>query len=186
MTDIPTLDPQSARSEILARIRSANRGIFGADREAAPDESWRSIPRAYQQSGSLSDAGRVQLLAERLVDYGAGVYQCPSIDIAAKVAEILRSRMKQKILVSSDVDPKWLPMDGPKFVYDNGFPYPEIEACDGVLTGCTVAIATTGTLALCHSSNGSRRAITLLPDYHLCILGAIVDRRNCSGGIPHA
>ena len=94
----------------------------------------------------------------------------PSIDIAAKVAEILRSRMKQKILVSSDVDPKWLPMDGPKFVYDNGFSYPEIEACDGVLTGCTVAIATTGTLALCHSSNGSRRAITLLPDYHLCIL----------------
>lgn len=172
MNDLPMHAPQSARSEILARIRSANRGIFGEDCAAGPDESWRNIPRAYQQSGSLTDAGRVQLLAERLVDYGAGVYQCPSIDVAAKVAEILRSRMKQKILVSSDVDPKWLPMDGPKFIYDNVFSYPEIEACDGVLTGCTVAIATTGTLALCHSSDGSRRVLTLLPDYHLCILGA--------------
>lgn len=170
MNDPATLDPVSARSEILARIRSANRGIFAADCEAALDESWQNIPRAYQQSGSLSDAGRVQLLAERLVDYGASVCQCSSIDVAAKVVEILRSRMKQKILVSSDVDPKWLPLDGPKFLYDNAFSYPEIEACDGVLTGCTVAIATTGTLALCHSSNGSRRAITLLPDYHLCIL----------------
>jgi L-lactate dehydrogenase complex protein LldG len=50
--------------------------------------------------------------------------------------------------------------------------YSEIEACDGVLTGCTVAIATTGTLALCHTANGSRRALTLLPDYHLCIVDA--------------
>jgi L-lactate dehydrogenase complex protein LldG len=41
-----------------------------------------------------------------------------------------------------------------------------------VLTGCTVAIATTGTLALCHTFDGSRRALTLLPDYHLCIVRA--------------
>jgi len=80
--------------------------------------------------------------------------------------------MKQKILVSSDVDSNWLSQKGPKFVYDNAFSYPEIETCDGVLTGCTVAIATTGTLALCHTSNGCRRALTLLPDYHLCIVRA--------------
>lgn len=172
MNDIPMLDPSSARSEILASIRSANRGIFGADREPAPDESWRTISRAYRRSGSLADTNRLQLLTERLVDYGAGVYPCPSVEVAANVAEILRSRMKQRILVSSDVDPNWLPKDGLKFVYDNAFSYSEIEACDGVLTGCTVAIAMTGTLALCHTSNGSRRALTLLPDYHLCIVDA--------------
>jgi len=172
MNDIPMHDPSSARSEILARIRSANRGIFGADREPTPEESWRTIPRTYRRSGSLADSGRVQLLTERLIDYGAGVYQCQSVDVAAKVADILRSRRKQKLLVSSDVDPNWLPQDGTKFVYDNAFSYSDIEACDGVLTGCTVAIATTGTLALCHTSNGSRRALTLLPDYHLCIVGA--------------
>jgi len=172
MNDLPMHDPSSARSEILTRIRSANRGIFDADRQPTPDESWRTIPRTYRRSGSLADNGRVQLLTERLIDYGAGVYQCQSVDVAANVADILRSRRKQKILVSSDVDPNWLAQDGTKFVYDNAFSHSEIEACDGVLTGCTVAIATTGTLALCHTSNGSRRALTLLPDYHLCIVRA--------------
>jgi L-lactate dehydrogenase complex protein LldG len=105
-----------------------------------------------------------------LLDYGAGVYPCQSADIAANVARILQSRMKTKILVTSDVDPNWLPQDGLKFVYDNALSYTEMEACDGVLTGCTVAIATTGTLALCHTPDGSRRALTLLPDYHLCIV----------------
>ncbi len=182
MNDIPIHDPSSARSEILARIRSANRGIFGAGREPTPEESWRTIPRTYRRSGSLADSGRVQLLTERLIDYGAGVYQCQSVDVAAKVADILKSRSKQKLLVSFDVDPNWLPQDGTKFVYDNAFSYSEIEACDGVLTGCTVAIATTGTLALCHTSNGSRRALTLLPDYHLCIVGASTIVETVPGG----
>jgi L-lactate dehydrogenase complex protein LldG len=172
MSDLPVHDPTSARSEILSRIRSANGKIFGADREPTVDESWHTIPRAYRRSGYLADPGHVQLLTERLVDYGAGVYQCQSVDVAAKVEDILRSRSKQKILVSSDVDSNWLSQDGPKFVYDDAFSYSEIESCDGVLTGCTVAIATTGTLALCHTFDGSRRALTLLPDYHLCIVRA--------------
>lgn len=172
MNNIPMQDSSSARSEILTRIRSANPGIFGADRNPTPEEVWRTIPRTYRRSGSLADTGRVQLLIERLMDYGAGVYRCQPVDVAAQVADILRSRKKQEILVSSDVDANWLPHNGTKFVYDSGFSHSEIEACDGVLTGCTVAIATTGTLALCHSSNGSRRALTLLPDYHLCIVRA--------------
>ena len=172
MSDLPMHDPSSARSEILARIRSANREIFGADREPTPDESWRTIPRTYRRSGSLADRDRVHLLADRLVDYGAGVYQCQSEDVAAKVVDILRSRSKQKLLVSLDVDSMWLPQVALKFVYDNELSYSEIEDCDGVLTGCTVAIAATGTLALCHTSNGNRRALTLLPDYHLCVVRA--------------
>ena len=172
MSEIPLHDPMSARSEILARIRSANRGILGVDREPTADESWRTIPRTYRQNSSLADAGRVQLLTERFIDYGAGVYKCQSVDVAAKVADILQSRTKQKLLVSRDVDPMWLSQDGLKFVYDNGLSYSEIEDCDGVLTGCTVAIAATGTLALCHTSNGNRRALTLLPDYHLCVVRA--------------
>ena len=82
--------------------------------------------------------------------------------------------------MSSDVDPNWLPfqyivacscLPGPMFVYDKALSYSDIEACDGVLTGCTVAIATTGTLVLYHTSHGSRRALTF-PDCHLCIVDA--------------
>ena len=173
MSEAPFLDPLSARSEILARVRSANRGIFSASPHSEPDDAWQAIPRAYRRSGLLDDDRRRQLLAERLLDYGAGVYSCPSAEVAAKIAEILQSRMKQKILVSSDVDPVWLPQDKAKFLYDKALSYSEIEGCDGVLTGCTIAIATTGTLALCHSASGSRRALTLLPDYHLCIVEAV-------------
>ena len=172
MSDLPPHDPMSARSEILARIRSANRGIFGMDREASAAESWQDIPRDYRRTGSLEDTGRVQLLTDRLLDYGAGVFQCQAGNVAANVAEILQARMKQKILVSSDVDPYWLPQNSPKFVYDRALSYSEIEACDGVLTGCTVAIATTGTLVVCHTSDGNRRVLSLLPDYHLCIVDA--------------
>ncbi|MGO8717725.1 MAG: LutC/YkgG family protein [Acidobacteriaceae bacterium] len=165
--DIPVTDPLSARSEILTRIRSANRGGHSGAHEA-----WENIPRAYCQSGRLSIGGRVQLITERLIEYGAGVYPCQPAQVADNIAEILRSRMKQRMLLSSEVDVHWLPLDGPIFVADNVFSYSEIEACDGVLTGCTVAIAVTGSLALCHTSIGSRRALTLLPDYHLCVINA--------------
>jgi L-lactate dehydrogenase complex protein LldG len=172
MTDVSVHDPLSARSEILARIRTANREIFGAHCDLSPDESWRTIPRTYRHNSSLTDADRVQLITERLIEYGAGAYRCQSAQVAENVAKILGSRRKQKILVSSDVDPNWLPREGPTYVYDNALSYSEIEACDGVLTGCTVAIATTGTLALCHTSAGRRRALSLLPDYHLCVVDA--------------
>ena len=172
MTDLPMHDPCSARTEILARIRSANQAIFDAKRQPTAAESWQNIPRTYRRGGGLTNSDLVQLLTARLVDYGAGVYRCSLSEVAARVADILQTRMKQKILVSSDVDPGWLPENGPAYVYDVALSHSEIEACDGVLTGCTAAIATTGTLALCHSSNGSRRALTLLPDYHLCIVDA--------------
>lgn len=172
MTDILIGDPLSARSEILAHIRSANRGISVKNRNTNATESWQDIPRTYRQCGTLTEADRVQLLAERLIEYGAGVYRCQSAQVADNIAEILRCRLKRKILLSSDVDPDWLPQNGPAFIHGNALSYPEIEACEGVLTGCTVAIAVTGTLALCHTSVGSRRVLTLLPDYHLCVVQA--------------
>lgn len=189
MTDAPMHDPLSARSEILARIRSVNRRIFGVDRGVSANKSWENIPRTYRQSGPLTAAGRVQLLTERLIEYGAGVYRCQSTQVADNVAEVLQFRMKQKILLSSEVDPNWLPHTGPTFVYDTALSYSEIEACDGVLTGCSVAIAMTGTLALCHTSPGTRRALTLLPDYHLCVVPAATIVETVSEGFlalePH-
>src|ERR1700733_14187267 len=83
MNDIPVLDSLDARSEILDRIRSANRALFGTARDQAPEQSWSAIPRAYRQDSSLTDAGRVQLLTERLLAYGAGVYRCQPAEVAS-------------------------------------------------------------------------------------------------------
>lgn len=181
----------TAKAEILRQIRAA---ISVSEPEAAGEEGrpseahaeWVAIPRAYRQQGSLDLAGRIALFSERLRDYGAGVFRCNSSQTADTLLEILRQRNCRKMLLSPDVNREWLPGDGEyEFVCGDALPYETISASDGVLTGCVTAIAETGTLGLCHSAGydehaqkyQGRRALTLLPDYHLCIVqtSAIVE-----------
>lgn len=173
-------DALNARSEILARIRSAiGRDVPSVNADAA----WQAIPRNYRQAGALDLAGCVDLLIEQLHDYGAGVFRCEPSQLAATVAEILAHQKKKKMLVSPDVDSLQLRYGGDvTLVADSGLSYANIDDCDGVLTGCMVAIAATGTLVLCHgpgsdTASGNqlgqgRRALTLIPDYHLCVVRA--------------
>jgi len=159
-----------ARAEILADIRSANR------RSAAlppADETWETLPRAYRQTGALSPADCIELLAERLRDYGAGVVLVAPHQVADAIADILRRRNQSSVLVAPDVDPAWLNSAECSWVRDRPLSYEALSGVDGVLTGCTAAIAATGTLCLCHSdSSQGRRAPTLIPDYHLCVVRA--------------
>lgn len=187
--DVSANDPLSARAETLARIRSANRASISDARTLSAEEAWRKIPRNYRDAGLLTESDRIELFTERLREYGAGVYSSQPAQVAGTIAEILRKRNKQTMLLSSDVDPNWLPQTGARFVSDNELSYAEMEACDGVLTGCTVAIAITGTLGLCHPSPLGRRALTLLPDYHLCVVDSAVILETVPEGIraiePH-
>ena len=178
-------ESNNARSEILARIRSAIGGNVPA---AVAEENWQTIPRQYQQSGTHSHADCLHLFEDRLRDYGAGVFHCAPENLAATIAQTLRMRNKKRIFVSPDIDSTALPTDDRTYVTDSALSYSQIDSCDGVLTGCTVAIAETGTLALCHDRSApaiptdnflhpelgqSRRAVTLLPDYHLCVVRAV-------------
>ncbi len=174
-------DSLNARSEILARIRSA----IGRKPQAESAQQIREeIPRNYIQTGVLSPAALIDTLIEQLRDYGAGVSRCQPPELRSAIAEVLRQRNKNRIVVPLDIDPAWLPedSDGCTFITDHALSYQEIDRCDGVLTGCTVAIAETGTLALCHKTGvreltderpgQGRRALTLIPDYHLCVVNA--------------
>lgn len=182
----------NARAEILARIRSA----IGTDRSPQnAEDGWQAIPRNYRRIGALTPAGCVGLLEERLRDYGAGVVRSEARQIAVTVADILRLRNKQRVLISPDVNSAWLPDGEWAFVHDGMMSYEDIDQCDGVMTGAAVAIAATGTLGLCHRSGygnfgdepgqlrdgglledsdeqlgQGRRATTLIPDYHLCLV----------------
>ena len=155
-----------SRDEILARIRHAvgNRAVPRGDEYAA-------IPRAYRSGGSLDPSGRVALFLERLGHYQVAVHHCTRAAIGATVASVLGAHGKRRLVHPPDLDPAWLPA-GFEFTPDFETSYAALDASEGVITGCTLGIAFTGSLVLCHGRGEGRRALTLVPDYHLCVIGA--------------
>jgi len=145
----------AAKREILRRIRDANSG----------SATVREPVRQYRQSGEAS----VEALAEKLRDYGAGVYLCAPDEIPASIRRAMEERAKSSLLIPVGLPAKWLP-SGSTFIVDRGLGHEAIDGSEGALTGCTVAIASTGTIVLCHSETEGRRALTLIPDYHLCVV----------------
>lgn len=155
--------PMSARDEILSRIRSANEP--GTNRAA----DYAALPRPYNQAIPASRAEMVELFAERLHDYNATVHRCTSEAIGETIAKALETRGKTGLLVPTGIPKEWLP-DGLVFTEDHGLTYAQLDTSEGVLTGCAAAIALTGTIVLHHLPQNGRRALTLIPDYHLCVV----------------
>lgn len=156
----------TAKDEVLARIRHAMHGS-----PPARELEYAALPRQYQRSGSLGAAARLSLFVERLEDYEAAVYRCPEARIRETIAEALTVRRKRGLIVPKALPPEWLPGSF-AFVRDDELTYEEIDRSEGVLTGSAVAIALTGTIVLRHSFSEGRRALTLIPDYHLCVVYA--------------
>ena len=151
----------AAKDEVLARIRNALGG------RAAPIRS--SGPREYRVAGVLSFSERIELFIDRLHDYDAVVHRAGPHQIPAAIAGALEVRAKRGLLVPLGIRSEWLP---PRFLFqrDTELSYDEIDRSEGVLTGCATAIALTGTIVLRHSQSEGRRALTLIPDYHLCVV----------------
>jgi L-lactate dehydrogenase complex protein LldG len=155
-----------SRDEILARIRHAV-----GNRVRAREEDYAAIPRAYRSDGSLDPSGRAALFLERLGHYQVAVHRCTRATISATVGSVLGAHGKRRLLHPPDLDPAWLPA-GFDFTPDFETSYAALDASEGVITGCTLGIAFTGSLVLCHGRGEGRRALTLVPDYHLCVIGA--------------
>lgn len=138
----------SAREEILQRIRNAK--VPAA----------RPVVRGYNRTSQ----GGVELFAERVADYRAVVHT------VANVPEALTSLRGKRIVAPAGLPAEWL-IDGVEWLHEP-LSIEELDQADGVLTGCAVAIADTGTIVLDGSEAQGRRALTLLPDYHLCVVRA--------------
>jgi L-lactate dehydrogenase complex protein LldG len=161
----------NAREEVLARIAAAYR--------AAPPAglSYSDITREYRTTSDLETATLTELLIDRLVDYRALVRQCRADDLGAEIANALSNRSAQTVVASTGLDPSWTSglsgsvlTDGVSA--DDQLSVAELDGVDGVITSCAVAIAQTGTLILDGSPGQGRRVITLIPDYHLCVVFA--------------
>ena len=155
----------SAREEILGRIRQA----VGAGDARERGAGYGSIDRNYEAAGTLEPEARSDLFVEHLKDYGAGVHRCREDAIAGTVAACLEARNRRTIVVPPAVAESWLPA-GFEYVRDEMLPYEQLDRSDGAITGCTVAVATTGSLILQHAGGLGRRALSLIPDYHLCVV----------------
>jgi len=160
----------SAREAVLARIEAANAGPV-ADVETI-SAAWQQLPRAYRRMGIRSLAERLQLLEERLQDYGAVVTRCRESDIAEAVDRLLRQEGEAPSVVVPKGFPKaWLPVQI-ETVEDDDLSARTLERFDVVLTGASMAIAETGTLVLQNVPGQGRRVATLVPDFHLCVVRA--------------
>jgi L-lactate dehydrogenase complex protein LldG len=137
--------------------------------EEAARMGWSTIRRQYKREGVRGREQVLELLEDRLRDYDATVIQCERGDVARSVAGMLSERGKRRLVVPAGLAPEWLPADC-EFVVDDGFAATELDRFDGVVTGSTVAIAETGTVVLQNGAGQGRRAVTLVPDYHLCLV----------------
>jgi len=143
----------SAREEVLRRVRAA------LDGSPAPVD----VPRDYAVTGHHPDV--VGLFAERVDDYRARVHRVAAQDVARTIAELVGAG---RVVIPDALPPEWVP-DG---VVDAGFGALELDAFDAVVTTCQVGIAVTGTIVLDGGSGQGRRAITLVPDHHVCVVRA--------------
>jgi L-lactate dehydrogenase complex protein LldG len=157
----------SGRDEVLARIRAA----LGDNGETAHPASTgpASTGTQFRTRGTLEPGPLLDLLAERLADYRALVRRAAPAELDTAVRAALAERGARRIVVPAGLDLTALP-DGIEIVTDDGLSADDLDAFDGVVTGAAVAIAETGTIVLDGSPDQGRRAITLVPDYHLCIV----------------
>ena len=159
----------NAREEVLARIATAHRVA------PPPNLTYEDITRGYRTTSDSSVEVLTELLIDRLVDYRALVRQSSVDDLGATIATALEERGARTVVAPAGLDPSWTASLSMNVLVDELSPddqlsVSKLDAVDGVITNCAVAIAETGTLILDGSPGQGRRVLTLIPDYHVCVV----------------
>lgn len=155
------------KKEILRRVRNA---LSGIPEEESPDDV--PVDRSYHQQGGLSGDKLVNLFAKRVGEYKAYVHKAGSDPIKEIVARSCEKQQAGTMVVPQGFPTRWLPKaikfleDTPQQMLTND----QLDSADGVITTCALAVAQTGTIILNAGPGQGRRALTLLPDYHFCIV----------------
>ena len=158
-----------AREDVLGRIRSALRDV-PRDETAEGFE----VPRDYRRHREHPE-GDVERFAERVADYKATVERVHPDGVAAAVDAALRRVGATRVGVPAGLPTEWASLgDGdltlvPDTV-EEPLSVPELGALDAVVTGSTVGVAETGTIVLESGALCGRRALTLVPDVHVCVV----------------
>jgi L-lactate dehydrogenase complex protein LldG len=156
----------ATREAILNRIRSANVQTQDGDRST----DYAALPRRYFRAGEEGRGG-LFLFVERLHEYDAQVYTASKADLRSVIGKVLEQRGKRRLAVPAGLPAEWLP-PGFEFVLADSLTAVEIDRLDGIVSGCTLGIALTGSLVLQNADAQGPRALSLVPDYHLCVVFA--------------
>jgi L-lactate dehydrogenase complex protein LldG len=188
----------TSRADILARIRAAT-GSAGPEPAAQQraDQAYAALPRPYLRAHhDPASHDIVALFAERCADYRAVVERAAPGEVPGAVARVLAARAAlaaggrkaapatgaappardpgAEFVVPEGLPQEWLAVTGPVSLIRDEPPLSAVrlDHAAGVVTGCAVAIAETGTIVLDHGPGQGRRALTLVPDFHLVIVRA--------------
>ncbi len=155
----------AAKDAILGRIHEALRDVPPGE---TPDDV--PIARTYRTTDPDSrHDDRIGLFVERVSEYKATVGRVKTSALPAAIAAACGTRGVKRLVVPADIAPEWLP-PGVEILRDPGLTIDQLEKSDGVLTTCSLGIAQTGTIVLDSGPGQGRRVLTLLPDYHLCVI----------------
>jgi L-lactate dehydrogenase complex protein LldG len=177
-------DTGSAREVIMARLRATDAAGWPAPVPVPRDYADPTDPTTTPAETPAGTTELIDLLTDRLLDYRATVRRCTADTLAGALAELLAG--VPLVAVPPGVPDGWLTAY-PGQVHRDGTPRP-LTVADldrpglAVLTGCAVAVATTGTLILAAGPDQGRRLLTLVPDRHVCVVrtGQVV------AGVPAA
>lgn len=157
----------TGRAEVLRRIKLAL--------TTTPADDAVDRPPEYRRHGDVAGEALLDLLASRLTDYRAFVRRATPQTLADEVNAALSRRGVRTVVVPPGLD---VPLASFAAVtVDDGpggemLSAAELDAFDAVVTRSAVAIAETGTIVLDGAPDQGRRAISLVPDYHLCIVSS--------------
>jgi len=149
----------SAREAILARVRASL--VDGPDPEAPS--------RTYRLRGERDAAAVIELFVERVRAYEATVIVTG--DPGGAVAAALTEANAQRVGIAVDLG-RELRAPGVELIEDSGLSSRDLDALDGAVTTCASACAETGTIALDGGPGQGRRALSLVPDLHVCVVRA--------------
>ena len=157
----------TSREEVLARIRSA------LSAHAEEPGAYAGIPRTYERTGTLGREACLNLLKDRLLDYDAEVIEIAEEEgegaLAGAIGTALQHAGDRRIVVAAEFPIAWLPRDV-EVAVDHELAIGPLDRAEAVVTTCEAAVASTGSIILVHDGAQGRRALTLLPDHHICLV----------------
>lgn len=152
-----------SRDGILGRIRAALNDVQTSDPVVDVPVEW-----GYGRPTEMADV--VARFAETVADYQASVTECEASEVADRVAGLLGEGVRT-LVVPDGIDPAWTAGLRADMCRDEPMMSPdELDEIDAVLTAAAVGIAETGTIVLDHRADQGRRALTLVPDVHVCVV----------------